>query len=241
MAGAGRPAAAGHGPTKLLASPKAAIPYPARVDQGLPPDRQRFLADIRRSRYNRAILEAWEELALPDGWLVAGCLFQTVWNLRSGRAPEDGIKDCDLFYFDGDDLSAEGEARVQARADRILGPLGVPVEVKNQARVHLWYQDWFGHPYPQLANSKQGIDRFLVPSTCVGVRRVAGDDEIYVPNGLAILYAGVLAPNPLVPHLQLFRDKAASYRSRWHWLQVLDGPQAALAATGESSAWPPAS
>lgn len=46
----------------------------------------RFLRDVRANRFNRAILERWESLALPDGWLVAGCLFQTVWNLRSGAA-----------------------------------------------------------------------------------------------------------------------------------------------------------
>ena len=40
----------------------------------------RFLDDIRRNPNNRAILERWDALALPDGWLVAGCLFQTVWN-----------------------------------------------------------------------------------------------------------------------------------------------------------------
>jgi hypothetical protein len=202
--------------------PETDMAYAAGVHQGSPPDHRRFLADIRTNRYNRAILDAWDALGLPDGWLVAGCLFQTAWNLESGRAPEDGIKDYDIFYFDAEDLSAAAEARVQARVDGVLGSLGVPIEVKNQARVHLWYEEHFGYPYQKLASSTQGIDRFLVPSTCVGVRPVVGEDEVYAPNGLAILYAGVLTLNPLVPHVQLFRDKAQSYRSRWEWLQVQD-------------------
>lgn len=188
------------------------------------PDRQRFLHDILANRYNRAILDAWDALELPDAWLVAGCLFQTVWNLECNRAPEDGIKDYDIFYFDGDDLSAQAEMRRQAHVDRVLGPLGAPVEVKNQARVHLWYEEHFGYPYEKLANAKAGIDRFLVPCTCVGVRPQAGEYEVYAPNGLAILYAGVLTPNPLVPHVPLFREKAASYRNRWGWLQVNEAP-----------------
>nr|WP_242528977.1 nucleotidyltransferase family protein [Ramlibacter ginsenosidimutans] len=165
-------------------------------------------------------MDAWSDLALPDGWLVAGCLFQTVWNLQSGRLPHEGIKDYDIFYFDADDFSAAGEARVQARVERLLGFLGVPIEVKNQARVHLWYEEHFGHPYPQLATAREGIDRFLIPSTCVGVRRTASGHELYAPNGLEILYAGLITPNPLTPHLTLFREKAASYQSRWNWLQV---------------------
>ena len=36
---------------------------------------------------NRAILQRLPALGLPDPWLVAGCLFQTVWNLHSGLAP----------------------------------------------------------------------------------------------------------------------------------------------------------
>lgn len=46
-----------------------------------------------------------------------------------------------------------------------------------------------------------------------------GRHELYVPNGLEILYAGRLAPNPLTPHLHLFREKAASYKQRWNWLE----------------------
>ena len=124
------------------------------MPEGDTPDPQRFLADILRNRNNRAILAAWPDLGLQDGWLVAGCLFQTVWNLLSGRAPEDGIKDYDLFYFDPVDLSAAAEEQVQRRVDSVLGPLGVPIEVKNQARVHLWYEEHFGHSCPRLSSAK---------------------------------------------------------------------------------------
>lgn len=176
----------------------------------------RFFADIVTNRHNRAILERWHGLALPDGWLVAGCLFQTLWNLRSGRAPEMGIKDYDLFYFDATDTSEAAERAVQARVSHALADLGVTVEACNQARVHLWYGSYFGEPYPALRSSREGIDRFLVPATCVGVR----PGELYAPNGLELLYDGVLTMNPLTPHRELFLKKVASYRSRWPWLQV---------------------
>lgn len=194
--------------------------YAVAMTEAPAPDHDRFIADVLANRYNRTILEAWDELELPDGWLVAGCLFQSVWNLRSGRAPEEAIKDCDIFYFDEGDLSEEAEAAVQARVDRALGFIGVPVEVKNQARVHLWYEEHFGYPYARLAGSKDGIDRFLIPATCVGIRPTPAGHEVYAPNGLEILYAGELAPNPLVPHLELFERKAASYKQRWEWLEV---------------------
>lgn len=180
------------------------------------PLRDRFAADVLRNRNNRAILERWERLGLPDGWLVAGCLFQTVWNLHDGRVPEAGIKDYDLFWFDATDTSERAEREVQRHAETLLADLGVVVEASNQARVHLWYEAHFGHPYAPLRDARAGIDRFLVPSTCVGMR----PGEVYAPYGLAHLYAGVLAMNPLVPHRELFERKAASYRARWPWLTI---------------------
>jgi len=178
------------------------------------PVQDRFFADVLRNRHNRAILERWSALALQDGWLVAGCLFQTVWNLRAGRAPEAGIKDYDLFYFDASDTSEEGEHKVQAHVDGVLGDLGVIVEASNQARVHLWYESYFGRPYEELGNTCDGIDHFLILATCVGIR----PGELYAPNGVALLYDGVLTMNPLMPHRDLFERKATSYRVRWPWL-----------------------
>lgn len=186
-----------------------------------------FSHAILRNRNNRAILQRWPALALPDGWLVAGCLFQTVWNLRAGHAPEAGIKDYDLFYFDASDLSAEAEQAVQQRVQSVLGDLAIEVEACNQARVHLWYPAHFGHAYPALASSADGIRRFLVQGTCVGVRPglTAGDDELAAgleleaPYGLDDLAHGLLRPNALTPHAALYRDKVRTYQSRWPWLR----------------------
>jgi len=183
----------------------------------------RFVRDALSNRFNKTILERWSDLALPDGWLVAGCLFQTVWNLRSGAAAESQIRDYDLFYFDSRDLSEAAEQRVQARVDEVLGDLGVVVEAKNQARVHLWYLEHFGYPCPQLCSAKEGIDRFLVPATCVGLRPGKTGWELYAPNGLGLLYEGILTPNPLTDHRVLFEEKARSYRARWPWLRVQPG------------------
>jgi len=195
----------------------------------------RFIADALQNPVNGAILQRLPALGLPDAWLVAGCLFQTVWNLQSGRPPATGIKDYDLFYFDGADLSDAAEARVGARVEAAFADLGVTIEAKNQARVHTWYPQWFGHPYPALASACDGIDRFLVPCTCVGLQPLAGPTggtRLYAPNGLADLYAGILRPNPLCDHRALYRDKAESYRARWPWLRLMESGEPFSAPAG---------
>jgi len=176
----------------------------------------RFGEHVIRNDATRAILSRWRLLDLPYSWLVAGCLFQTIWNIQARRPPGADIKDYDIFYFDLRNPGAEAEAQVQAHAESVLGDLGIHVEVANQARVHHWYAEHFGQPYPALASTEEGIDRFLVLETCVGIR----PDRVYSPYGLEGLYAGTLTPNPLTPYEELFDRKVASYRKRWNWLSV---------------------
>ncbi len=188
------------------------------------PDAQatRFVDEALRNNNNRLILQRLPALRLPDAWLVAGCLFQTVWNLQAGRDATAGIKDYDLFYFDGADLTEQAEAAIGQRVDACFRDLGVTIEAKNQARVHTWYRDWFGFSYPELANSRDGIDRFLVPGTCVGLQPAAAATapHLYAPYGLDELYAACCGRTPLIDHRELFRKKADSYRDRWDWLRI---------------------
>jgi hypothetical protein len=180
----------------------------------------RFCNDTARNDATRAMLSRWQRLDLPQSWLVAGCLFQTVWNIQAGRPPGAGIKDYDIFYFDSTDPGADAEAHAQFHVESVLGDLGVTVEVANQARVHAWYPDCFGKPYPPLATAEEGIDRFLVLEACVGIR----PGEVYSPYGLRGLYAGTLTPNPLTPYPELYEQKVESYRRRWDWLSVARTP-----------------
>ena len=179
-----------------------------------------FLRDVSRNPVNAAILARWGLLGLPDAWLVAGCLFQTVWNLRAGRPAHASIKDYDLFYFDPVDLSESSERTAQEATRALFADLGVTIEVANQARVHRWYPQHFGRPYPRLVSAEDGIDRFLMLELCVGVR----PGLTYAPNGLSGLYAGTLTPNPKTPYPELFFAKAASYRSRWESLSMMSMP-----------------
>ena len=183
---------------------------------------QRFAQDTLRNRCNAALLQGLPELELPDAWLVGGCLFQTVWNLQDGRPSGAGIRDYDIFYFDADDLSEAAEAAVNRRAQQAFGHLGVQLELKNQARVHTWYPAYFGRPCPPLQNACEGVDRFLVGSTSVGLRQAGGAVQIHAPYGLDDLYRGLLRRNPRVDHGALYAQKARDYQLRWPWLQLPD-------------------
>jgi uncharacterized protein len=182
-----------------------------------------FIDIALQNPFNRAILDRLPGLGLKDSWLVAGSLFETVWNIRSGRPARENIADYDLFYFDGSDTSYEAEDTHIRRLPGVFGDLAATVELKNQARVHLWYEDRFGQPYSELRSSRDGIGRFLVAGTCIGLQRNGGGFQLYAPYGLEDAWNGILRPNLRIGPPELFRAKAEKYRARWPWLTVVDG------------------
>lgn len=179
-----------------------------------------FSRAVRRNVGVAVLLDRLPGLGLPQCHLAAGCLFQTVWNLRSGRAPDSGIRDHDVFYWDAD-TSWEAEDGAIRRASALGAALGLAVELRNQARVHLWYEHRFGAPRQPLGSVRAGIDRFLVAGTAVGIAAETG--EVYAPFGLDDLARGLLRINPRHPSPALFRAKAEDYRARWPWLRIV-GP-----------------
>ncbi|WP_460139543.1 nucleotidyltransferase family protein [Pseudomonas sp. S2_E01] len=168
---------------------------------------------------NAQITRRLPELGLRQCMLTAGCLFQAVWNHQVGQPSDWGIKDYDVFYFD-EDLSWDAENQAIQTAQALFQDLDVNIELKNQARVHLWYEQRFGTQYPQLLSAKDGIDRYLVAGTCIGLEVATG--EVYAPFGLDDIEQGLLRINPINPRPELFARKAQSYQSRWPWLTILD-------------------
>ncbi len=172
---------------------------------------------------NRAILTRLPMLGLRDAWLVAGSVYQSYWNALDGQNPTYGIKDYDIFYFDDSDLSYAAEDMVIRRAAQVFGDLDAIIDLKNQARVHLWYRERFGADWLPVPSARESIGRFQIRCTCVGLQpRSDGTLELAQPYGAEELTRGELRPNTACPTGTSFRDKAESYRARWPWLTIAE-------------------
>jgi hypothetical protein len=180
-----------------------------------------FLALVLRNPINETIARELEKLALPDAWIVSGCLVQSLWNALTGRPIDYGIADYDVFYFDGDTSWAAEDAVIRAVQARI-GGLGVRIEVRNQARVHLWYPAKHGLPYPPLVRATEGIDRFLTATTKIGMRRAGERYEVYAPHGFDDVARLIVRPNP-GPNFSAanYAAKAARWKALWPEITVL--------------------
>jgi uncharacterized protein len=183
--------------------------------------RDEFLAAVFRNPVNQTIVDELFTLALPDAWLVSGCLVQTVWNVRTNRDVDYGISDYDVFYFDPDTSWEAEDAVIRNLAER-FAKLDVTVEVRNQARVHLWYAQKHGLPYPPLQSSTEGIDRFLTKNTRIGIRRWHDGYEVYAPDGFDDAANLIARPNP-TPNFSAenYVKKTARWKALWPEVTVV--------------------
>ncbi|WP_426014757.1 nucleotidyltransferase family protein [Caulobacter sp. DWR2-3-1b2] len=171
------------------------------------------------------VLRVVRDLQLPDAMVFSGAVYQPVWNHLTGRAPDYGIKDYDVAYHDDSDTSYEAEdVVIQRVAARFEEPLRSLVEVRNQARVHLWFEQKFGadEPYPPLLSSSDALKRFVATAFCVGVRLEADERlSVWAPFGLEDLFAMRLRANPLrVKSAGGWERTTGSAKGRWPEITV---------------------
>ena len=147
-------------------------------------------------------------------------------NHLTGRPLDYGIKDYDLAYFEASDLSYEAEDAVIRRARAAFDePLRSMVQVRNQTRVHLWFEAKFGEPYGPLSCTAEALERFTSATFAVGIRLEADDRlDIETPFGLSDLFALRLRPNPRRKTIHFART-SVDVRRRWPEIVIDNGLQ----------------
>jgi uncharacterized protein len=160
------------------------------------------------------------DLGLHDWYLGAGCIAQSVWNDAHGRPPDEGILDFDLVYFNTD-ISVEAEQAAEGKASALLADLGVALDVKNQARVHLWYRERFGYDIRPYVSAEDAIATWPTTATAVGVRLLDGHLHVCAPYGLDDLFALVVRANRVQITQAIYQAKADRWCHQWPRLVVL--------------------
>ncbi|WP_145203571.1 nucleotidyltransferase family protein [Sphingobium sp. B2] len=151
-----------------------------------------FATDLRtiilQEPLRRHALELVASLALPDCWIGAGFVRDTIWDHLHGRSVAMPTGDVDIVWFD----RAHNNSAHDRAIEKVLQARTPTIEwsVKNQARMHLRNGD---APYESVGDAM----RFWPETaTAIAVRLSGNDLEINAPLGLNDLFQLRLRPTP---------------------------------------------
>jgi len=171
------------------------------------------------------LLDRLPQLNLPNWYLGAGAVAQTVWNHLHGLPPTHEVKDYDVVYFDPDDLTRAGELAAQSRVAELLPDVAADCDVTNEARVHLWYQQRFGRPIDPYRSTEHAITTWPTTASSVGVHRDGRTFKVCAPFGLDDLFGMIVRANTTLVTAEVYEAKARRWGQLWPRLTILPWPQ----------------
>jgi len=169
----------------------------------------------------RTLLMETSKLGLADYYIGAGCVAQTVWNYQLGLDLSYGISDYDVVYYNSSDLSVEAELQVFEKLKDSIGEGKVSLDVRNQARVHLWYREYFGYNISPYSSVEDAIDTWPTTATSVGVRLENEELKVYAPFGLDDLFEMIVRANKAQITEEIYKEKICKWRTKWPSLTVI--------------------
>lgn len=177
---------------------------------------------ITASEIINIAVERAKQLNLANYYIGAGCVTQTVWNYLSNNPLEYGIKDIDFVYFDDINIDFQSEDRVISQVKELYSDLKIKVDVKNQARVHLWYKNHFGYSIEPYMSVESAINTWPTTATAIGVRKERNNEfKIYAPFGLNDLFGKVVRANKAQITKQIYDNKVSSWLTKWPNLIII--------------------
>lgn len=95
----------------------------------------------------------------------------------------------------------------------LFSDLGMTIDVRNRARVHLWYGAEFGVRAIPFTSSRDAIDHFAATTCCFAVTATrSGRHEVYAPHGCEDLFDRRVVPNPVLAPRHVYEPECERRR-----------------------------
>jgi len=184
----------------------------------------RLAGIVRDTSWLYRALVAARSLHLPEWeWCIgAGAVRNAVWDALHGHRVPTPPADIDVAYFDPGDISQEHDDALQRQLALLESDL--PWEVTNQAGVHLWFEQVFGHPVEPLGSLEEAVASWPETATSIAVTLTAdGELHVIAPLGLSDLFGMVVRRNSRRVSIDTYRKRTAEkrYMERWPRVRVI--------------------
>lgn len=191
---------------------------------------------IYHSRIYQHLIHHLPLTELPELWLGAGALTQWVWNILHHQPDTQHVKDIDLLYFDAD-TRWESEDKIIRQVKACASDssaLPWPVDLKNVARIHLWYEERCGRPLPEPYKSlADSVSTWPFTASALAVRLCAPQHvepeaialDWIAPFGFDDVLQGLLRPNLVLATPEVCQEKARRWQAQWPQLTFVESAQ----------------
>ena len=184
-----------------------------------------FIKIIKQNSDLVTILDYIYDLKLPNFYIAAGSVFQTIWNYYDNKPLNFGIKDIDIIYYDPINLSKESEQKLEKTIEDHFKKAGLNYEldIHNEARMHLWKKDNENKNIDQYKNSEDAINQWIATVHAIGITKENNEIKVYAPYGLSDIFSKTIRP---IKHKnnskELYNKKVASWQKRFENLNIVE-------------------
>jgi len=186
-------------------------------------DKEKLIQIISDQDWIMNALRIGREMNLPDWYIAAGAIRNTIWNYLHGFDTRINQNDVDFVYFNSSNLDKsidkEYETLLQQKHPQVKW------EVVNQARGHLMYHGP-NINRPQAKSSWESIAYWSETATCIGLRLESDDSfTICAPHGLSDLMNLIVRPTPApYTELPLYKERLVKkkWKEIWPKLTIID-------------------
>lgn len=98
------------------------------------------------------------------------------------------------------------------KSSKVFSDIPAEIEIRNEARVHLWYENRFGYPIAPYKLVEDAISSFHCTATNIGIRN--NENRLfayYAGSGLEDLFSLIIRPNKRQARKEIYMEKA----ERW--------------------------
>lgn len=184
-----------------------------------------IISILKRNKELMSILTYVEKLKLPNFYISAGSIFQTVWNYYDNKPLNYGIKDIDIIYFNKKDLSVDTDLmyyrKVKAFADK--QKYNYEIDVSNEARMHIMHKEKYNNIIEPYISSEDAINKWIATVHSIGITKINDEIKIYAPYGLSDIFSRTIRP---IKHKdnskELYDKKVNSWKERFDNLNIIE-------------------
>lgn len=191
-------------------------------DKNIQNENDIFIQILKQNKDLMDILDYINDLKLPNFYIAAGSVFQTIWNYYDNKPLNYGIKDIDIIYYDSINTSKESEINLENKIINHFKSLNYEFDIHNEARLHLWKKDNENKDIDQYKNSEDAIDQWIATVHAIGITKENNEIKVYAPYGLSDIFSKTIRP---IKHRanskEIYNKKVESWQKRFDNLTII--------------------